>query len=345
MSTNSLLEKLKKNSTSKLASQLTHSSVWGKKDIIHTDIPELNLALSGSYDGGLLPGSLQIAGPSKNFKSAFALILAQAFQKKNPDGVILFYDSEFGTPESYFDQFDVNKELVFHTPVTNVEELKFDIANQLSNIVKGDKIMIIIDSIGNLASLKEVEDAVDQKSVADMTRAKALKSLFRIITPHLNLKDIPMIVINHTYKEISLFPKDIVGGGTGSYYSANDIWIVGRQQEKDGTDFVGFNFTINIEKSRFVREKSKFNITVTYDNFIDKYSGLFDHAVDLGIITKPSKGKYSIKGDAKEYSKKELDKNTVFWDGLLKDNDFKNRVSEKYRLVTEQLENNNEEEK
>jgi intein/homing endonuclease len=73
--------------------------------------------------------------------------------------------------------------------------------------------MIVIDSIGNLASKKEVEDALEQKAVADMSRAKQLKSLFRMITPHLSLKDIPMVVINHTYKEIGLYPKDIVGGG------------------------------------------------------------------------------------------------------------------------------------
>jgi hypothetical protein len=84
---------------------------------------------------------------------------------------------------------------------------------QLSNIERGDHLIIIVDSVGNLASKKEVEDALDGKSVADMSRAKQLKSLFRMITPHLTLKDIPMIVVNHTYKEIGLYPKDIVSGG------------------------------------------------------------------------------------------------------------------------------------
>ena len=60
-----------------------------------------------------------------------------------------------------------------------------------------------------------------------MSRAKQVKSLFRMVTPHLSLKDIPMVVVNHTYKEIGMFPKDIVGGGTGSYYSADNIFIIG----------------------------------------------------------------------------------------------------------------------
>ncbi len=127
----------------------------------------------------------------------------------------------------------------------DVEQLKFDIMKQLTGLERGDRVMIVIDSIGNLASKKEVEDALDQKSVGDMTRAKQIKSLFRMVTPHLTLKDIPMVVVNHTYKEIGLYPKDIVGGGTGSYYSADNIYILGRQQEKDGTDLIGYNFIIN----------------------------------------------------------------------------------------------------
>ena len=81
-----------------------------------------------------------------------------------------------------------------------------------------------------------------------MSRAKQMKSLFRMVTPHLNLKDIPLIAVNHTYKEIGLYPKDIVSGGTGAYYSADAIWIIGRQQEKDGAEIAGYNFVINIEK-------------------------------------------------------------------------------------------------
>ena len=86
----------------------------------------------------------------------------------------------------------------------------------MNGLERGDHVMVIIDSVGNLASKKEVDDALEGKSVADMTRAKQMKSLFRMITPHLTIKDIPAVVINHTYKEIGLFPKDIVSGGTGN---------------------------------------------------------------------------------------------------------------------------------
>ena len=230
-----LMNKLIKNSTVAMSAPILESTVYGKKDACTTPVPMINVALSGHIDGGLLPGLLMLAGPSKHFKTAFALLIAAAFQKKHKDGVILFYDSEFGSPLSYFESFGVDTDRVIHTPVTNVEEMKFDIVKQLDGIDKKDNLCIVIDSVGNLASKKEVEDAINEKSVADMSRAKALKSLFRIVTPHLNLKDIPLIAVNHTYKEIGMFPKDVVGGGTGSYYSSDAIWIIGRQQEKEGT--------------------------------------------------------------------------------------------------------------
>ena len=209
----SLKDKLIKNSTIDYTSTLTESKIYTKKDMIQTSVPMINVALGGSIDGGLTPGLIMLAGPSKHFKTGFSLLLASAFLKKYEDGVVLFYDSEFGTPQSYFETFGIDLDSVIHTPITDVEELKHDIMKQLKDIERGDKVFILVDSIGNLASKKEVEDALDGKSVADMTRAKQLKSLFRMVTPHLTLKDIPMVVVNHTYKEIGMFPKDIVGGG------------------------------------------------------------------------------------------------------------------------------------
>ena len=264
----SVLDKLKKSSTIKESSILSKSKFFTEKDMIQTDVPMVNVALSGNLEGGLVPGLTMFAGPSKHFKTAFALLMASSYLKKYKDAVVLFYDSEFGTPQSYFDTFNIDKEKVLHTPITDVEQLKHDLMNQLQNIEKTDHVIVILDSIGNLASKKEVDDATDGRSVADMSRAKQMKSLFRMVTPHLTIKDIPMVVVNHTYKEIGMFPKDIVGGGTGSYYSADTIWILGRQQEKTGTEITGYNFIINVEKSRFVREKSKIPVAVSFNGGI-----------------------------------------------------------------------------
>jgi len=209
----SLMDKIKKNSTIKEASILSKSKFFTDRDMISTSIPVLNVALSGKIDGGFASGLTMWAGVSKMFKTGFSLLMAKAYMDKYPDAVLMFYDSEFGSPQSYFNSFGIDLEKVLHVPITDIEQLKFDIMQQITNIERGDKIIILIDSIGNLASKKEVEDALDGKSVADMSRAKQIKSLFRMVTPHLSIKDIPMVVVNHTYKEMSLYPKDIVGGG------------------------------------------------------------------------------------------------------------------------------------
>ena len=287
------MDKLRKNSKIKTTEVLSESKFFTEKDMVSTDVPMVNVALSGSIEGGVTPGLTVLAGPSKHFKTSFALLMAGAYLREKEDAVMLFYDSEFGSPQSYFTQFGIDTSRVLHTPITNVEELKFDLISQLESMERTDNVIVVIDSIGNLASKKELEDAINEKSVADMSRAKALKGLFRMATPYLAMKNIPLLAVNHTYKEIGLFPKDIVGGGTGIYYSADNIWILGRRQNKTGTEVTGYDFIINVEKSRYVKEKSKIPISVSWDGGVERFSGLLDAALAGGYCTKPSNGWYA----------------------------------------------------
>jgi len=333
----SILDKIKKNSTIKDSAILSESKFFKKKDMIPTSVPIINVALSGRLDGGLTPGITMWAGPSKHFKTAFSLLMAKSYLDKYPDAALLFYDSEFGTPQSYFDTFGIDTSRVVHTPLTDVEQLKFDIMQQLSEVERGEHLIIVIDSIGNLASKKEVEDAMEGKSVGDMTRAKQLKSLFRMVTPHLNLKDIPLVVVNHTYMEIGMFPKAIVGGGTGAMYSADNVYILGRQQEKEGTEIVGYNFIINVEKSRYVKEKSKIPVSVSFDGGLSKWSGLLDVALESGHVIKPSNGWYQKVNketgeiDDKKYRIKDTD-SKEFWLPILTSKSFYDFIKNKYSI-------------
>ena len=333
----SLMSKLQKASKIGATSILSESPIFENKELINTGVPMINAALSGDIDGGLTSGLTVLAGPSKHFKTSFALLMASAYLKAKKDAVMLFYDSEFGSPQSYFTQFGIDTDRVLHTPIANVEELKFDLVAQLENIDKKDDVIIVIDSIGNLASKKELEDAINEKSVADMSRAKALKGLFRMCTPYLAMKNIPMLAINHTYQEIGLFPKSIVSGGTGIYYSADNIWIIGRRQVKKGTEIQGYDFIINVEKSRFVKEKSKIPISVTWEGGIDPYSGLLDVALAGGYVTKPSQGWYQLvdKETGECLGTKVREKETreeAFWADLLVDDDFKAFIRNGYQI-------------
>ncbi len=161
----SILDKIKKNSSIKDSAILAKSKFFTDKDMIPTAVPAINIALSGKLDGGLTPGLTMWAGPSKHFKTAFSLLMAKSYLDKYPDSALLFYDSEFGTPQSYFDSFGIDTNRVLHTPLTDIEQLKFDVMQQLTNLERGERLIIVIDSIGNLASKKEVEDALEGKSV------------------------------------------------------------------------------------------------------------------------------------------------------------------------------------
>lgn len=325
----SLIDKLKKTSTIDISGTLDDSEIFGERQVIQTEIPILNIALQGELGGGLTSGVTMIAGPSKHFKSMIALFMMRAFQKKYSDGAVLFYDSEFGTPKGYFESFDIDMSRVLHTPIVDVEQLKHDIMTQLKEFKRGDKVLVVIDSLGQLASVKEVDDALEGKTVADMTRAKSIKSLFRMVTPHLRIKDIPLVAVNHTYQSLGLYPKDIVSGGLGSYYAADTIWIIGRQQEKLDGEVAGFNFVLNVEKSRFVKEKSKFSLNVMFEGGLEKHSGLLEIALDGGFITKPSPGWYLKKGTTTKVRESET-KTVEFWKDILSNGDFNEFIKRKY---------------
>lgn len=305
--------------------------------MVSTPIPALNIALSGRIDGGLTPGLTLFCGPSKHFKSLFSLILAKSYMDKYPDSVLVFYDCEFGTPESYFDSLGIDKERVIHTPIMNMEEFKFDVMQQLQEIKRGDKVIFVVDSLGNMASKKETDDAIDGKSTQDMSRAKMMKSIFRMITPYLVKYDIPMVAVNHIYMTQEMYSKPVVSGGTGVYLSADNIFILGRQQEKDGTELTGYNFIINVEKSRHSREKSKIPVTVKFEGGISKWSGLLEMALESGHVIKPSNGWYSKVNvetgevEEKKYRVKDTD-NKDFWLPIISSTSFQEWIKDNYQV-------------
>lgn len=476
-----LLDKLRKSGTITSSGILSKSVYFSSKETITTSLPILNIAFSGKLDGGYTAGITILAGASKSFKSIMGLYAMQAYLEKYQDGIALFYDSEFGTPPEYMYSLGIDTDRVIHIPVTNIEELTFDMTKRLQDIQRGDKVFIFVDSLGNLASKREFENAVNENSAKDMSRAQTIKSFFRIVTPHITMKDIPCFVINHVYAEQGLFPRTIVSGGClipgtevimangtlkkiedikvgdmvktlygdkkvyhtwtpktlgnghpkcfklifsdgykvtcsethkfmtpegkwieakditeGSYLrmpdntkvmvvditdvgnkdvydisvkdaehyilknglvshnsgpmlSANTIFIITKSQEKSGTEIIGYNFNITIEKSRFVREKSKFSFTALYDTGIQKYSGLLDIALESGDVIKPSNGWYArVDTETGEVFGKLRLKDTYsdeFWEPILKSEHFTNFIKNRYMLCAKQMEQHEEEPK
>lgn len=141
---------------------------------------------------------------------------------------------------------------------------------------------------------------------------------------------------NHEY----VFKNGVRSHNTGIYYSADNIWIIGRQQDKDDKELLGYHFIINIEKSRYVREKSKIPITVGFDSGINKWSGLLDLALEGKFIVKPKQGWYArvdqetgeISG--KNYRAGDIVDNGDFWKTIFEETNFADWIKNKYSLGT-----------
>ncbi len=338
---NSLASKILARSKLKNGSILTNATLINNTVFYPTNIPILNVALSGRIDGGLSGGMTQIAGPSKHFKSSFALVMAKAFQDKNPDGVILFMDNEFGTKQGYFRQHGLDTDRVIHQPFMNIQELKTECVGQLHSLEDADKLMIVVDSIGNAASLREVNNALSENEAVDMSRPKDLKAFGRIVTPYLKQKDVPMVIINHTYQSQGFISTDVVGGGQGLYLSSDTIMIIGRAQDKQSDELVGWNFKINIEKSRFCREKSKFEVNVRWETGVSTYSGLADIAVELGVFTEEKVGKssaYEWNGHKIKAKDIILSSSKPFWDEVFTNSDLIKKISEHFLVIKDVVE-------
>jgi hypothetical protein len=143
-------------------------------------------------------------------------------------------------------------------------------------------------------------------------------------------------IISHNTQE--MFSKPVVSGGTGVYLSADTIFIIGRQQDKDGTELMGYNFVLNVEKSRYSREKSKIMINVTHAGGINRWSGLLDMALESGHVIKPKNARFSKvnmeTGEVEEkVYKEEETNNSEFWGSILNSQSFKDWVSSKYKVA------------
>lgn len=338
-----LMDRLIKSSKIESAERLVDSVILNERPPAQTRVKLINVALSGKIDGGISPGLVLICGPARHYKSSYGLIAVKGFLDTNPDGICLYYNNEFGIKKSYFENSGIDMSRVMHLPFENLEKLKFDLVSKLEELTIDDKVIIFCDSLGNSSSKKELQDALDEKSSADYTRSKTIKSIMRMITPYLYMKDIPFIGVAHTYVDMSSSygpPKQIVGGGTGMYYNPDAIWIIGKSQVKEGEEKVGSTFTINIEKSRYVKENAKIPIVVRWDSGIANYSGFAELAKEFGIVTEGRRGKSftlqytKLDGTVIDTLLKRNDNDEEFWETVLKETDLAYRIEKYYSIPT-----------
>ena len=254
-----------------------------------------NALLSGSLYGGIPNNKIvAIAGESATGKTYFTLGIVHKFLSDNPDGVVLYFDTEQAVTSDMFADRGVDPKRVAVFPVATIEEFRHQaitIVDKYLELSKDEKkpMLICLDSLGMLSTDKEIADTADGKGTRDMTRAQMVKSTFRVLTLKLGKAGIPLILTNHTYDVIgSMFPQKEMGGGSGLKYAASTIVYLSKKKVKEGTDVIGNIIHCKLYKSRFTKENSMVDVLLNYDEGLNPYYGLVDIALKYEIFEKVS---------------------------------------------------------
>ena len=297
------LAKEAKNDYAQLVSETSND-----QGFIGTGSYILNAQLSGSIYGGIPNNRVTaIAGEQATGKTFYAIGIASTFLDDHPDGAVFYFDSEAAATPDLFRDRGLDPGRVWHFPIDTIEEFRTQMIRILDNLLKTPEkdrkpLLVILDSLGMLASNKEMEDAMNDKQVRDMTKSQTIKSVFRIITSKLGKLKIPMIVTNHTYKTMNPYgdPTDM-GGGSGLKYAASTIMTLTKSKEKDSSkEIIGNIIKVKTYKSRLTKENTQIATRLFFDSRgLDEYYGLLELGEKHGIFIR--KGNRILVGESSVY--------------------------------------------
>ena len=262
-----------------------------------------NALVSGSLFGGIPSNKITaLAGESGTGKTFFCLSVVRHFLDTDPDAGVIYFETESAISKKMIESRNIDSKRLVIFPVDTIEEFRTQAVRIIDKYMEQPKeerkpLMFVLDSLGMLATNKEVEDASNDKNVRDMTKAQLVKSVFRILTLKLGKANIPMLVTNHTYDVVGAYvPTKEMGGGSGLKYSASTIVYLSKKKEKDGTDLVGNIIKCEAKKSRLTREGSKVETRLFFDERgLEQYYGLLELGERAGLW-KNSAGRYEING-------------------------------------------------
>ena len=303
------------------ASKVSDGMLGKVNDYIDTGSYILNALLSGSIHRGLPSNKITaFAGESATGKTFFILGIVKQFLTDNPTGGVLYFESESALTPEMIEEREIDSTRFIQLPVATIQ----DFAQQASRVV--DKhienseapLLLCLDSLGMLSTAKEVEDITTGANKVDMTKARIVKGTFRVLTLKLAKAGIPLLVTNHTYKQVgAMFPQDIMGGGSGLQYAASSIVFLSKRKEKVGTDIIGNVIHCKNFKSRLAKENKKIDVLLTYDQGLNRHYGLLDLAEKYDIIKKVST-RYELPDGAKIFGKQIMeDPEKYFTDDIM----------------------------
>jgi len=289
------LKDIIKETGNEYASLVSDGASGDVDSFIDTGSYIFNALLGGSIHRGLPSNKITaIAGESATGKTFFVLGMCKNFLDKNPDGGVIFFESESAVTKDIVEERGIDSSRMVIMPVTTVQEFRHQSLTVLDkyieqNVKERKPLLLVLDSLGMLSTTKEMEDTQAGKETKDMTRAQIVKAAFRVLTLKLGKAKVPLIITNHTYDVIgSMFPQKEMGGGSGLKYAASSIVYLSKRKEKDGTEIVGNIIHCKNYKSRLTKENKVVDVRLTYDKGLDRYYGLLDLALKHNIFKQVS---------------------------------------------------------
>ncbi len=290
MAVNSLVKQLLKESDNDLASVVSSGIVGDCSTYISTGSYSLNALLSGSMYGGVPSNKITcLAGQESVGKTFFALSIAKNFLEENKENVIVYFESEGALTTNMITERGLDPDRFIVLPVATVEEFRTQCIKMVDGLDKDTKVMMFLDSLGNLSTRKEMEDSASGSDKRDMTRAPVVRGTFRTIALKLATKNIPLIITNHTYEKVGAYvPTQEISGGGGIKYAASVIVTLRKKKFKDGTEVLGNIIKMKLVKGRLTKEESTIEAMLDYQTGLDQYYGLVEIAEKYEIFKKVS---------------------------------------------------------
>lgn len=299
-------------------------------DWIDTGSYALNAIFSGSLYRGIPVGRITgFSGPSGAGKTLIVNKIIANAQKKGYFAAV--WDTEAAMDKQSAVNVGIDPSRVKYYPVETVEDCRNQIATFLDKIIAANdpnlKVIIAIDSLGNLTSAKELNDVAQGKDAADMgSKAKAMKSMMRVLTYKAAKARVPIVFTNHVYDNpASMYPELVKkqSGGSGPIYLASLLVQLATRNEKIDKNedqksiaiahnVSGVTLSAMTVKNRFVPPFLK---TELYNNFrsgLEKYAGLKDIAVAFKVIEQTG-STYQLNGEKIGYAKT-WENDPEFWE-------------------------------
>lgn len=303
---NNLVDELKDEDTKILSEGGASAEYTG---CIDTGSYALNAVLSGSIYGGVPNNKVTaFAGESATGKTFFVLGIVKQFLDSNPTGGVIYFDTEAAVTKGMMEDRGIDTSRVVISEPDTIQKFRHTSLKIIENYSaqkenKREPMIMILDSLGQLSSTKEMEDTMEGKETKDMTKAQILKATFRVLNLKLAKIGVPLMVTNHVYDVVgSYVPMKAMSGGSGLKYTASTIVMLTKKKEKDGTTVVGNIVKAKMQKSRLTKENAQVEIKITYEHGLDRYYGLLDIAEKHGIIKKSST-RYELPDGQKVFGK------------------------------------------